>query len=82
MITKAYPYVECVCIFVNLAILPDFFLMFAEKRSLKLCRVILFLNSRQDTFKTIVLCITYTLVLTSHAYVLLYTSKIMNNLNI
>lgn len=82
MITKAYPYVECVCIFVNLAIRPEFFLMFVEKKSLKLCRVILFLNSRLYIFKAIVLCVAYALVLTSDAYVLLYTSKMMNNLNI
>lgn len=83
MITKAYPYVECVCIFVNLAIPPEFFFfMFVEKRSLKLCRVILFLNSRQHIFKTIVLCKTDTLVLTSHAYILFCTSTMMNNLNI
>lgn len=82
MITKAYPYVECVCIFVNLAICPDFFLRFVEKGSMKLCRVILFLNTRQYIFKAIVLCIAYALVLTSDAYVLLYTSKMMNNPNV
>lgn len=83
MITKAYPYVECVCIFVNLAICPDFFFKFAEKkRALKLCRVILFLNTRQYIFKAIVLCISYSSVLISDAYVLLYTFKIMNNLSV
>lgn len=81
MITKAYPYVECVCIFVSLAICPDFFKV-CRKRFLQLCRVILFLNSRQYIFKAVMLCITYALVLTSAAYVLLYTSKMMNNLNI
>lgn len=82
MITKAYPYVECVCIFVSLAICPDFFKVCRKKRFLQLCGVILFLNSRQYIFKAVVLCITYALVLTSDAYVLLYTSKMINNLNI
>lgn len=58
-----------------------FFFNVCIKMSLKLCRVVLFLN-KQHIFKTIVLCITYTLVLTSHACLLLCTSKIMNYLNI